>query len=246
MSKLVVEVENLVKHYIMGEVVVEALRGVDFSIAEGEYTALMGPSGSGKSTLMHLIGCLDRPSSGVLKIGGTDVTELSANKLARLRGQEVGFVFQQFNLLPKFNILDNVMTPLMYQRIPLGERRDRAVAALERVGLADRMKHKPNELSGGQKQRVAIARAIVTEPSLILADEPTGALDSKTGIQIMELFEDLHSEGATVLLVTHDEKLGARCNRVVRLLDGLVDSDSAGLLRSQVGGDADVQGGMRC
>ncbi len=216
----VIRLENTTKDYHMGEVLVQALRGVSLNIDRGEYVAIMGPSGSGKSTMMHIIGCLDTPTSGDVWIDNELLDEVTEKELAYIRNEKVGFVFQQFNLLSKTSILNNVMTPLMYQGVSYGERKKRAKAALERVGLGDRIHHRPNELSGGQRQRAAIARAIVTNPSIILADEPTGALDSKTGEQIMELFEELHREGATVILVTHDQKLGMRCHRQVRLLDG--------------------------
>ncbi len=220
MEHSVIRLENVTKDYHMGEVVVQALRGVSLNIDKGEYVALMGPSGSGKSTMMHIIGCLDTPTSGDVWVDNEMLDEVTEKELAYIRNEKVGFVFQQFNLLAKTSILHNVMTPLMYQNVPYGERKQRAKEALERVGLGDRIHHRPNELSGGQRQRAAIARAIVTNPSIILADEPTGALDSKTGLQIMELFEDLHAEGATVIIVTHDQKLGLRCHRQIRLLDG--------------------------
>ncbi len=222
MSDAVIKMEHVSKDYHMGEVIVQALKGVSLQIDKGEYIAIMGPSGSGKSTMMHIIGCLDTPTSGEVWIDDESVEESTEKELAIVRNEKVGFVFQQFNLLGKSSILHNVMTPLMYQRVPYRERKERARLALERVGLGDRIHHRPNELSGGQRQRAAIARAIVTEPSIILADEPTGALDSKTGVQIMELFEELHQEGATVILVTHDQKLGMRCNRQIHLLDGQI------------------------
>ncbi len=221
-SNSVIRLETVTKDYHMGEVVVQALRGVSLNIDKGEYVALMGPSGSGKSTMMHIIGCLDTPTDGDVWVDNELLDEVSEKELAYIRNEKVGFVFQQFNLLAKTSILNNVMTPLMYQGVSYRERKKLAKEALERVGLGDRIHHRPNELSGGQRQRAAIARAIVTDPSIILADEPTGALDSKTGMQIMELFEELHEEGATVIIVTHDQKLGMRCDRQIHLLDGQI------------------------
>ncbi|MDD2231326.1 MAG: ABC transporter ATP-binding protein [Sphaerochaetaceae bacterium] len=222
-SDSVIEAVDVRKYYIVGDYLVKALDGVDVDIRKGEFVSIMGPSGSGKSTLMNLIGCLDRPTSGILKIDGTDTSDFSERDLAYLRNEKIGFVFQQFNLLGKLNALENVMTPLLYARVSPKERRELATEALERVGLADRMKHKPNELSGGQKQRVAIARALVNNPSLILADEPTGALDTKTGNQIMELFEQLNSEGRTIVLVTHNRELGMACSRQILIRDGKLE-----------------------
>ena len=217
----IIYMHDVHRYYIVGDIVVKALDGVSVKIYKGDFTAIMGPSGSGKSTMMNLIGCLDTPTSGGILIDGEDTRGLDETELAYIRNRKIGFVFQQFNLLGKLNALENVMTPLFYSGdVSYRERRERAEHALERVGLADRMKHLPNELSGGQKQRVAIARAIVTQPSIILADEPTGALDSKTGDQIMELFQELNSEGNTVVVVTHNEEIGQSCSTQIRIRDG--------------------------
>ena len=217
----IIYMRDVHRYYIVGDIVVKALDGVSVKIYKGDFTAIMGPSGSGKSTLMNLIGCLDTPTSGGILIDGEDTRGLDETELAYIRNRKIGFVFQQFNLLGKLNALENVMTPLIYTGdVSYRERRERAEHALERVGLSDRMKHLPNELSGGQKQRVAIARAIVTQPSIILADEPTGALDSKTGDQIMELFQELNSEGNTVVVVTHNEEIGQSCPSQIRIRDG--------------------------
>ncbi|MCY3762329.1 MAG: ABC transporter ATP-binding protein [Gemmatimonadetes bacterium] len=204
---------------------VRALRGVDLEIEGGEYAAVMGPSGSGKSTLMNIIGCLDTPSAGTYRLNGTDVSEMNPNELADVRNQQIGFVFQTFNLLPRSSAFHNVELPLVYAGARRRQRRERAEAALERVGLADRMDHRPAELSGGQRQRVAIARALVNEPSLLLADEPTGNLDSRTGEEIMGLFDHLHAEGNTVILVTHEQHVAGHARRSIAILDGLVASD---------------------
>jgi putative ABC transport system ATP-binding protein len=219
----VIRTSGLARYYQMGDTVVKALDGVDISIMPGEMVSVMGPSGSGKSTLMHLVGCLDSPTAGSIMIDGEDISGFDEKRLAVIRNRKIGFVFQQFNLLSKTSILDNVATPLMYARIPASERHQRAEEALVRVGLGDRMRHRPNELSGGQRQRAAIARALVTNPSLILADEPTGALDTKTGAQIIELFHQLHQEGNSFMVVTHDPEVSAECQRTIRLRDGRIE-----------------------
>lgn len=224
----VIETLDLKRRYVMGEEVVHALRGVSISIQAGEFTAIMGPSGSGKSTLMHLIGCLDTPSEGELLIDGVSTSKLKETRLAELRNKKIGFVFQQFNLLNRASILENVETPLLYMGIPPRRRRELALEALERVGLGDRIRHKPTELSGGQKQRAAIARAIVTRPSLLMADEPTGALDTKTGDNILRLFQELNQQGLTVLIVTHDPSVGDSCRRVLTIRDGLISGEFFG------------------
>jgi putative ABC transport system ATP-binding protein len=221
-----IQTDGLTKVYQMGEGEVRALDGATFTIAKGEMVAIMGPSGSGKSTLMSIIGCLDVPTSGSYILDGTSVENMDETKLAEIRGRKIGFVFQQFNLLARTSALENVMLPLTYAGFSGKERHDRAMKALDRVGLSTRTHHAPNELSGGQQQRVAIARALVNKPAIILADEPTGALDSKTGVEIMELFQNLHKEhGQTVILVTHDSYVARHTNRIIKLSDGHIVSD---------------------
>lgn len=225
MSQPVIQLTDIRKIYQMGSQEVRALNGVSLSIQKNEYVAIMGPSGSGKSTMMNVLGCLDTPSTGDYILNGKNVSELSDDELAEVRNQEIGFVFQTFNLLPRSNCLANVELPLIYAGIRASERKEMAANALERVGLGDRMDHKPNELSGGQRQRVAIARALVNRPSILLADEPTGNLDSKTGVEIMHLFEELYRQGNTIIVVTHEEDIADHARRVVRLRDGLLESD---------------------
>jgi putative ABC transport system ATP-binding protein len=222
---IVILTHKLARDYDMGGEVVRALRGVDIQIPRNEFVAIMGPSGSGKSTLMNLIGCLDTPTAGEYWLNGQKVSDLSDDELARIRNKEIGFVFQTFNLLPRANALHNVELPLIYAGLQAKPRRQQAARALERVGLADRMDHRPNELSGGQRQRVAIARALVNEPSILLADEPTGNLDSATGEEIMKLFEELHRGGQTIVLVTHEHDIAAHARRQIHLRDGLVERD---------------------
>ena len=230
---VIVRAENVVKIYRMGKVDVKALDGVTLAIPEGEFLAIMGPSGSGKSTLMHLIGCLDKPTSGKLWVDGQDVTQLSDRRLAKLRGRTIGFVFQSFNLIPRISALENVMLPMNFAgAIPRPKRRKRAIELLELVGLGHRVTHMPSELSGGEQQRVAIARALANDPKLLLADEPTGNLDTKTGREILELFKELHREGRTVVVVTHDPDVASYAERIVHLVDGRivgVEENTAGL-----------------
>ncbi len=222
---VLIRTEDLWKTYDMGAVAVQALCGISFEIRRGEYVAIMGPSGSGKSTLMNLIGCLDTPTRGKYWLNSRQVGELSDDELAYIRNKEIGFVFQTFNLLPRATALHNVELPLIYNGTPAEERLEKAQEALQRVDLADRMTHKPNELSGGQRQRVAIARALVNNPSIILADEPTGNLDSATGVEIMNLFDRLQSEGHTIILVTHEHDIAARAHRIIHIRDGKIDRD---------------------
>jgi putative ABC transport system ATP-binding protein len=223
----VIRIENLTRFYTIGEETVRALNGINLSIQKNEYVALMGPSGSGKSTLMNIIGCLDTPTSGEYFLNGPNVAQLSDSELAAIRNKEIGFVFQTFNLLPRLTALQNVALPLVYAGIPEAERLKKAKEVLEQVGLGDRIKHRPNELSGGQRQRVAVARALVNHPSIILADEPTGNLDTKTSEEIMQLLDIIHQAGNTIVLVTHEEDIALRAKRVVRMRDGIVESDQA-------------------
>jgi putative ABC transport system ATP-binding protein len=226
MQEPLINIESLAKHYRVGTETVKALRSVSLTIYKNEYVALMGPSGSGKSTLMNILGCLDSPTSGRYMLNGHDVSKMADNQLAEIRNKEIGFVFQTFNLLPRSTALDNVALPLIYSGIGKATRNERATEVLTQVKLDDRMHHKPNELSGGQRQRVAVARALVNRPSIILADEPTGNLDSKTSIEIMGLFEEIHSAGNTIIVVTHEEDIAMHAHRIVRLLDGNISSDT--------------------
>ncbi|MEN9444072.1 MAG: hypothetical protein RIS47_962 [Bacteroidota bacterium] len=221
----VISCNSLAKHYQVGSQTVKALQSISLNISRGEYVAIMGPSGSGKSTFMNIIGCLDTPTSGDYILNNTNVSKLSDNDLAEIRNKEIGFVFQTFNLLPRFSALENVMLPLIYAGYEKSKRKQMAESALESVSLTDRMLHRPNELSGGQRQRVAVARALVNKPSIILADEPTGNLDSKTSIDIMKLFGEIHAKGNTIILVTHEEDIALHAHRIVRLRDGVIESD---------------------
>lgn len=220
-----ITIDGITKFYKVGTQVVKALNGVSISISTNEYVAIMGPSGSGKSTLMNILGCLDTPTSGAYVLNGTDVSKMSDDQLADIRNKEIGFVFQTFNLLARYTALENVMLPLIYAGIPKAVREISAVKALTNVNLSDRMDHKPNELSGGQRQRVAVARALVNKPSIILADEPTGNLDTKTSIDIMNLFEEIYNQGNTIIVVTHEEDIAMHARRIIRLRDGLIESD---------------------
>jgi putative ABC transport system ATP-binding protein len=222
----IIETSNISKKYVMGSEVIDALKSITISINKGEYVAFMGPSGSGKSTLMNIVGCLDTPTSGTYILNNKDVSDMSENELAEIRNKEIGFVFQTFNLLPRSTSLENVALPLIYAGYNKADRTEKAMEALRSVGLGDRAKHKPNELSGGQRQRVAIARALVNSPSIVLADEPTGNLDSKTSYEIMDLFEDLHSKANTIIMVTHEEDIAQYSHRIIRLRDGLIETDT--------------------
>ena len=226
MSEPLIKIANIKRNFELGDEIVYVLKGIDLEINKGEYVALMGPSGSGKSTLMNLLGCLDTPTSGTYILNGKDVSKMRDDELAEIRNKEIGFVFQTFNLLPRTTALDNVALPMIYAGYPKEERNKRAIEVLKQVNLADRMDHQPNQLSGGQRQRVAVARALVNKPSIILADEPTGNLDSKTSIEIMNLFNDIHANGNTVILVTHEEEIAAYAHRVIRLRDGMIESDN--------------------
>jgi len=221
------ELRGICKTYFKpdGSVLVEALKGINLQVMGGEYIAIMGPSGSGKSTLMNVLGCLDRPTAGSYLLDGRDVARMDDDEISRVRGRQIGFVFQAFNLISELTIVENVEVPLLYQQVHRTDRRDRAIERLRQVGLGDRLTHRPRELSGGQQQRVAIARALVTEPTIIMADEPTGNLDSVTGRSILQLFDELHRQGMTILVVTHEDEVAGRCQRTIRLIDGMVESD---------------------
>lgn len=221
----VIEIRNIIRDFPLGQETVHVLKGIDLDIDRGEYVAIMGPSGSGKSTLMNILGCLDTPTAGTYILNGKDVSKMTDDELAEIRNQEIGFVFQTFNLLPRTTALDNVALPMIYAGASKTARIERATKVLQDVGLADRMDHKPNQLSGGQRQRVAVGRALVNNPSIILADEPTGNLDSKTSLEIMQLFDDIHQAGNTVILVTHEEDVANHAHRIIRLRDGIVESD---------------------
>ena len=225
MSDTIIEIKGLKREFTVGSEVVKALKGVDVSVKKNEYLAMMGPSGSGKSTLMNLLGCLDTPTAGAYNLNGTNVSSLKDNDLAEIRNKEIGFIFQTFNLLPRLTALENVSLPLVYAGYNSEDRKIKAKDVLEKVGLGDRMDHRPNQLSGGQRQRVAVARALVNDPSIILADEPTGNLDSKTSLDIMRLFEEIHEMGNTLIVVTHEEEVASHAHRILRLRDGLVESD---------------------
>jgi len=225
MPEKIIEIKGLKREFLVGSEIVKALKGVDVSVMKNEYLAMMGPSGSGKSTLMNLLGCLDTPTAGAYSLNGTDVSSLKDDDLAEIRNKEIGFIFQTFNLLPRLTALENVSLPLVYAGYNSEDRKIKAQDVLEKVGLGDRMDHRPNQLSGGQRQRVAVARALVNDPSIILADEPTGNLDSKTSLDIMRLFEDIHEMGNTLIVVTHEEEVASYAHRILRLRDGLVESD---------------------
>ena len=221
-----IELKDITKYYEMGNQVVKALDGINVDIGRNEYVAFIGSSGSGKSTMLNILGCLDRPTGGQYHLNGNDVENLNQNQLSEIRNLEIGFIFQSFNLLPRATALGNVMQPLIYRNIPLRQRKEMAAEALARVNLGDRTDHLPNQLSGGQRQRVAIARALVTHPSILLADEPTGNLDSKTTVEIMQLFDKLHTEGHTLIMVTHEDEIASHCNRVIEMKDGMIFQDS--------------------
>lgn len=226
MADSLIKITNIKRDFPLGNEIVYVLKGIDLDIKKGEYVALMGPSGSGKSTLMNILGCLDTPTSGTYILNGKHVSEMQDDELAGIRNKEIGFVFQTFNLMPRTTALDNVALPMVYAGFSKSQRIERATEVLKQVGLDDRMDHKPNQLSGGQRQRVAVARALVNKPSIILADEPTGNLDSKTSVEIMNLFNEIHANGNTVILVTHEEDIAAYAHRIIRLRDGLIESDT--------------------
>jgi putative ABC transport system ATP-binding protein len=226
MADSLIKITNIKRDFPLGNEIVYVLKGIDLDIKKGEYVALMGPSGSGKSTLMNILGCLDTPTSGTYILNGKHVSEMQDDELAGIRNKEIGFVFQTFNLMPRTTALDNVALPMVYAGFSKSERIERATEVLKQVGLDDRMDHKPNQLSGGQRQRVAVARALVNKPSIILADEPTGNLDSKTSVEIMNLFNEIHANGNTVILVTHEEDIAAYAHRIIRLRDGIIESDT--------------------
>lgn len=226
MADSLIKITNIKRDFPLGNEIVYVLKGIDLEIKKGEYVALMGPSGSGKSTLMNILGCLDTPTSGTYILNGKHVSEMQDDELAGIRNKEIGFVFQTFNLMPRTTALDNVALPMVYAGFSKSERIERATEVLTQVGLDDRMDHKPNQLSGGQRQRVAVARALVNKPSIILADEPTGNLDSKTSVEIMNLFNEIHANGNTVILVTHEEDIAAYAHRIIRLRDGIIESDT--------------------
>ena len=226
MANPLIKITNIKRDFPLGDEIIYVLKGIDLEINKGEYVALMGPSGSGKSTLMNILGCLDTPTSGTYILNGKHVSEMQDDELAGIRNKEIGFVFQTFNLMPRTTALDNVALPMVYAGHSKSERIERATEVLTQVGLQDRMDHKPNQLSGGQRQRVAVARALVNKPSIILADEPTGNLDSKTSVEIMNLFNEIHANGNTVILVTHEEDIAAYAHRIIRLRDGLIESDT--------------------
>ena len=221
----VIKIRGIRRDFPLGSEIVKVLKGIDLDINKGEYVALMGPSGSGKSTLMNLLGCLDTPTAGIYELNGVDVSSMTDDELADIRNREIGFVFQTFNLLPRTTALDNVALPMIYAGASKNDREERAAEVLTDVGLSDRMDHKPNQLSGGQRQRVAVGRALVNKPSIILADEPTGNLDSKTSVEIMQLFDEIHASGNTVIIVTHEEDIAEHAHRVIRLRDGVIESD---------------------
>lgn len=225
MSKSIIDIKGITRDFPLGDEIIHVLKGIDLVINKGEYVALMGPSGSGKSTLMNILGCLDTPTSGTYILNGKQVSEMQDDELAEIRNKEIGFVFQTFNLMPRTTALDNVALPMVYAGYSKNDRNIRATEVLNQVGLGDRMDHKPNQLSGGQRQRVAVARALVNKPAMILADEPTGNLDSKTSVEIMNLFDEIHANGNTVILVTHEEDIAAHAHRIIRLRDGVIESD---------------------